>query len=97
MSETDGSARAADIKEATKHAEALLGRAFGHLKECVADNEGGLGSFFPMGVNQIDIRVSVRVSDAAGVMLKVKVQGNEPSDESADYDEFEEDLMFEDE
>jgi hypothetical protein len=95
MSDTDGTAHGTAVKEATKQAEGLLNRAFTHLKEC-ADSNTGVSSFFPLGVNQIDIRVEVHTPDGAGVTVDIKAVGNEPHDDDQ-FEDYEEDLMFDDE
>jgi hypothetical protein len=87
-----------DRNEATAQAEQLLGRAFKHLRELIwaRDEEGFLGAF-PGGLEEIEIRVDVRVSESESAALDLRLKGREvPEPGAFDYDEFEDPLLYED-
>lgn len=83
----------------TAQAEALLNRAFKHLREAVegrADED--FGSLFPHGVAQVEIRVDVRLSEHESASIDLTARGNEPPPmHELDYDEFDDPLLYEDE
>lgn len=82
---------------ATAQAEALLNRAFQHLRDSVdGEIESGFGSLFPHGVGEIEIRVDVRLSETDMASVDLRAKGNPPpKDEGLEYDEFDDPLMFE--
>lgn len=86
-----------DRNEATTRAEQLLGRAFEHLRGLHSVRaEDGFFAAFPDGLDEIEIRVDVRVSEAESAAVALRVRGrNVPPPDAFDYDEFEDPLLYE--
>lgn len=84
--------------QATAQAELLLNRAFKHLRDFAwARDENGFLAPFPGGIEEIEIRVDVRVSENDSASVDMRIKGREaPEPEPLDYDEFEDPLLYED-
>lgn len=85
------------VGAAAAQAEALLNRAFKHLREAVEGRaEDDFGSLFPHGMAQVEIRVDVRVGENDSASIDLTARGAEPpQDSELDYDDFEDPLLYE--
>ena len=82
----------------TAQAEALLNRAFTQLRESVdGDLDTGLGALFPHGLEDVEIRVDVRLSETESASVDLRVKGRDlPDTPEIDYDEFDDPMLYED-